>query len=775
MNFDFWNADVNISSMDKQVRQGQTSGRAWQVRPAGAAGLSAGKLRAAALCLLGAVVMLVMLVGTPRTAIGDLAWKGICTGNGHAVAARVPFAELRRTCPFCAAVNLTFAEQIGGNDVVVVANLLEPAEPMAPDAMELPTAGFEITEVVKGSTFVEKGMKFRAVLVGAYEKGQSFLVMGVDPPNLIWSTPLKCNPRVIEYIHKLDSLPAGGGKRLEFFQDYLEDAESVLAFDAYDEFARAPYADLIEMKDQMRREQLVAWILNPETAVNRRRLYFTMLGVCGQTEDIEMLEELIRSGDRQKQAGLDALVGCYLILKGEAGLPLIEEQLLANPEVDYVDTLAAVSAIRFMGTESKLISTARLCQSLRTLLKRPDLADMIIPDLARWQDWSVLDQLAGLFREAKGETVWLRVAIFQYLRECPLPEARKYNEELAKLDPKAFQRASFFTDFGFSDAPTPPEGATRGPDDQPGDGKKEPAEGDGGAAVGDGSGKPAGAPGGVPADAPATGSGGGSSGEGGVGNGSGGSGGSGGGESTELYLPVSIHFKQPFGFSRMDSLSNRGQRDSATWLVSTGLVRSRAQSSVDEPVQRSVERGSVEPGTSGIEVQEWSTDRMPDGLTAEGSLDNRPSAAGPATGAAGLAGSGAGVPAEVPSARGMEPGREPLEAAANDQANEAAVESGSGSDAAAASGTGLPVSQPVVPVEPGVTFRPVLPSGLSAADRLPVTDATAIDPLPQPAGLPSEGGAGPRFYTFLLPVGSGMVIFLLLWSVINGWFERLIF
>lgn len=385
-----------------------------------------------------------------------LALAAACPAVSAAHVKRVVASRLATAyscCPFCSAINQTFTEQIGSSDIVVIAKLVEAAKFDDPTSTDLPQAQFEIAEVIKGKSFVTPTMKFRTVLVGTYEVGETFLVMGVDPPTVIWTTPMKSSPGVIDYIRQLDGLPESGADRLAFFQDFFENEESLLAFDAYDEFARASYADLVALKDRMPKEKLLAWIADPEIAVNRRRLYFTMLGVCGGEADVPMLEELIRSGDRQKQAGLDALIGCYLVLKGEGALPLIEERLLANKEVDYVDTLSAVTAIRFMGTESKQIPRERLCQSLRVLLQRPELADIVVPDLARWEDWSVIDRLETLFREAKNDSIWLRVAIFQYLQTCPLPAAKTKLDELGKLDPKALKRATFFGDFGFTDEP----------------------------------------------------------------------------------------------------------------------------------------------------------------------------------------------------------------------------------------------------------------------------------------------------------------------------------
>lgn len=347
-------------------------------------------------------------------------------------------------CPFCSAINLTFTEQIKSNDIVVIAKLLETPEPVEDPNKAIPKSLFEITDVIKGETSVRNGMQFRSLLVGKYPIGHNFLVMGVDPPKVAWSTPMKASDRVVDYLQAIRKLPESGPERLEFFQDYFEDKESVLAFDAYDEFAAAPYEDIVKLKPKMNREQLLKWINDTETSTNRRRLYFVMLSVCGQQTDIELLEEFIKSGDRKKQAGLDSLISCYLTLKGEAGLPLVIDTFLKDKEVEYVDTLAAVSALRFHGSEVDRVPRDKIVAAVRTLLDRPNIADMIIPDLANWEDWSVMERLVKMFKDADEETSWVRVPIASYLRACPNPKADTYIAELQKIDPDSIKRADFF-------------------------------------------------------------------------------------------------------------------------------------------------------------------------------------------------------------------------------------------------------------------------------------------------------------------------------------------
>ena len=119
-------------------------------------------------------------------------------------------------------------------------------------------------------------------------------------------------------------MPESGADRLAFFQDYFEDEVSANAFDAYDEFAGAPYQDLIDLKDRMDRQKLIDWVKDPETAINRRRLYFTMLGVCGTVAEADEIEKMVIDGGSPTLRGLDALLAAYLCLKGESGVPLVE-------------------------------------------------------------------------------------------------------------------------------------------------------------------------------------------------------------------------------------------------------------------------------------------------------------------------------------------------------------------------------------------------------------------------------------------------------------------
>jgi hypothetical protein len=379
-------------------------------------------------------------------------------------AAIVLAAGVARACPFCSAVSLTFAQEIAQSEAAVIARLVEPppAGSLAPRAEgPLPKGKFAVVEVLKGADLVAAaglsagdGEPIETIMLEDKPVGTLFLLMGVEPPNLIWSSPVRVSDRAVDYLRKLGDLPEKGPERLAFFQEHLEDEDETLARDAYDEFAIAPYADVRGIKETMDPAQLLEWIESPKVQANRRRLYATMLGVCGSKDDAARIRRLLAgegltAEQLEARSGLDALIACYVALEGPPALDLVDRLFLDRStadgtprEVPFTETYAAVMALRFLGEESDLVPRERVLASLRLLLQEPKLADLVIADLARWQDWSVIDRLVTLFKEAQADNIFVREPIVNYLRACPLPEAAGAITELERIDPEAVRRAA---------------------------------------------------------------------------------------------------------------------------------------------------------------------------------------------------------------------------------------------------------------------------------------------------------------------------------------------
>lgn len=396
---------------------------------------------------------------------------------------------LASACPFCSVESLTLTEETKGADAVVLAKLLKEA-PAATESNDpnSGTATFEIVEVLRGPESLKSKQEIEVVFFGDSDRDKTYLINGLGKESIDWTTPLPLSPAAVGYVRQLPSVPPLGPERLEFFQDYLENEDPLLAQDAYDEFARAPYSDVIELKPQMKHDSIVKWVSDPEVSPTRRRLYFTMLGVCGTQDDIPLLEAMIQSDfdavkpalvglvgaslsaggpvglpfvieevqtdERRKKLGLDALVACYLNLRGADGLELIEKRFLNNPRAEYTHIYSTIMALRFHGDEhTEVLPRERLLASMRLLLKNQDFADQVILDLSRWEDWSVMDQIVEMFKDSDSKG-YVRQPAVSYLTVASEQQgdvakrATAALEELEKIDPETVKTARSLMAFG---------------------------------------------------------------------------------------------------------------------------------------------------------------------------------------------------------------------------------------------------------------------------------------------------------------------------------------
>lgn len=368
------------------------------------------------------------------------------------------------SCPFCPATGQTFSEEIGNMDGALFAKLVKaaPPAPKTAEQTDIPKATFEVYKVLKGG-FIKPGDKIESLYFGEDPVGTPFLITGVDPKRPMWSTPLKITDRFETYLDEVMKLPKEGPDRVKFFLNYLEDKDNLLGRDAYDEFAKAPYSVIKQLKPELKHEVIMGWLKDPEIPVSHRRLYLVMLGVCGSEADLPYLEEIIRSTDRKQKMGLDSLIACYLTLKGESGLALIEDLYLKNKKADYAETYSTIMALRFHVTDGEVIPKQKLVEGFRLMLSRSELADLVIPDLARFEDWDSTDTLMELYRNASESNSWVRVPVINFLRASPRPEAKRLLAECEKIDPASMKRANAYFPKPAETAPASPDKASQIP------------------------------------------------------------------------------------------------------------------------------------------------------------------------------------------------------------------------------------------------------------------------------------------------------------------------
>lgn len=366
-----------------------------------------------------------------------------------ALLALLMLTSIAAACPFCESATPPWLAQIAEADVAVVAKVTKvQAAPTGDNVVPLSQVHFEVAETLHGAKKLGSVKTFRIEMLETPAIGSQWFFTAMGAPQLGWLPVSELTPAREKYLAGARRLPAAGNERHQFFAAYLEHADEILAADAYGEFAATPFTAVQAFKPHLKREQLWRWIESEKTPEQRRGLYYTMLGVCGTPADAQRLEQLLTAPTKRPPGGFDALVACYLALRGEAGLKAVEAKLFKDKSASDADIEAAILALRFHGEEQHVLKRERIAAAYLTVLDRPALAALVIPDLARWQDWQSMDALVALFKSTDSESAWLRIPIVAYLRACPLPAAKQHLDALAKLDPEAIEQADALSLFG---------------------------------------------------------------------------------------------------------------------------------------------------------------------------------------------------------------------------------------------------------------------------------------------------------------------------------------
>jgi len=307
------------------------------------------------------------------------------------------------SCPFCSAPSLTLSEQVAQADAVILVKWVggEPAK-----ISDAGSSDFEVVEVAhqpEGGKLA-KGTKISLIRFRAARPGDQFMLFGtkVEPAKvgMEWGSPLEVSKTAYEYIRNTPKPGLKAAERLQYFIKYLETSDKMIADDAFGEFANAAYADVAKLSAELPRDNLRKWLTSKDVAPGRLGLYGMMLGLCGGEEDAKVMEDKIFEQTDEYRLGIDGIMGGYLLRTGAKGLALIEEKKLKDKKAPFSETYAAMSAVRFMWQYGDgRISQDRLRESMRLLLDRPELADLVIADLSRMKDWTVQDKLMSMYDE----------------------------------------------------------------------------------------------------------------------------------------------------------------------------------------------------------------------------------------------------------------------------------------------------------------------------------------------------------------------------------------
>ena len=332
------------------------------------------------------------------------------------------------------------------------------------------TTDFELVEDIQRGTELPKGSRLRLTKYHAGKAGELFLLLsnlGEDRTHH-WRRCIQVTQTEYDYVKQLPKLDQPPVKRLAHFLKYLEHSDPMISTDAFSELDDASDVDVVKLAKELSPDKLRSWVTSTTVPINRHGLYAKLLGLCGTMADAKLLEREIfkkKESDSDEfgvevRMGIEGVMSGYLMLAGENGLTVLDEKALRDKEASFSETYAAMRALRFIWEfGDNRIKPDRLRQSMRTLLERPELADLVIADLARMKDWSVQDRLMTIYVSDEYDVPSTKRAIASFMLASaedignkadaaqPLPahaiQAQKYLEELEIRDPKIVKDAKW--------------------------------------------------------------------------------------------------------------------------------------------------------------------------------------------------------------------------------------------------------------------------------------------------------------------------------------------
>lgn len=381
-------------------------------------------------------------------------------------------------CPFCLAPLQTWSEVVHDADVVCLARLVS-ADPGKSGGQ--PSAVLQVTKSHKGDQFqVGQTVHVRQFVYGkpgdlflmtgqwraaetrqlvetfatdedgnAIQEGPIRQVSATDTPKsdtpepdtpkshpsktddrstlpkvMTWNYVEATSDQVYDYIVSAPDLDAKN--RLSYFLTFLEHKESQIAADAWGEFANSDYKSICRHRGEFDRTKLRHWITQADTSPERLGLYGMMLGLCGNADDAAFLRKQILSGSSDElRFGIEGLMGGLLLITKDEGLEFLRTQLITRADVTGVESLAVIQALQFAWTyEPDLIAKDKLQRALHPYLEKSSVRELVIRNMARWNDWSGLEKLPPLFAAAAvDKDSGTQRAIIGYLLTCRKSES----------------------------------------------------------------------------------------------------------------------------------------------------------------------------------------------------------------------------------------------------------------------------------------------------------------------------------------------------------------
>lgn len=358
-------------------------------------------------------------------------------------------------CPYCPPSQPTLAEQLAQSDRAALVKWVR----LIPARSELdsPQTVFSVVEVERDG---RGELKPGSTITADYERqalpGDLFFVLGkLDRDVTQWGLPVEVTEISYAYIRQIPSPEKPAGERLGHFVKFLEASDPLIAADAFAEFSRAKYEDVLRLAPMFSRAKVRNWLQSPKTEKTRLAFYGMLLGLCGEAADAEYLWQKIAPPPvpNEPRLGIDGVMGGYVLLTGAKGLDRLLDAKVRPRDVDTGEAYAVLNTLRFLWEYApNQVPRANVTAAMRLLLQRPTFAEVAMIDLARWKAWEATPDVLAWFGRDPFNEPKTQAVIVRFAKTCikdaaaagtaqpAANQAQSFLDRLRDDDPATWQR-----------------------------------------------------------------------------------------------------------------------------------------------------------------------------------------------------------------------------------------------------------------------------------------------------------------------------------------------
>lgn len=347
-------------------------------------------------------------------------------------------------CPFCGAVGQPLASLRDAAAVVVVGEADGPAGLQPDGSMTQP---FVVRQRLAGKG-PSPGL-ITATVASPVEGTAAVFVRRLHPDEkLTAAEAIQADETRFGYLVTAPAVDQPAAERLRWFARWLEHPDPLLAEDAFAEFGQAAFAAVREAANALPAAKLRAWVADPGISQQRRGFYGLALGLVASADVRERpacRQALYRVVDQPSddfRAGFDGILAGVLVADGEAGLEALLARGFLEPSARPVEKRQMLAVLRFAWESlDEEIPRERVAMATARLLASPVTAAEAAIDLARYQWWDAVDEVAALWAELGDDDPLVRRAVAGYLAACPGPRAKEHTAMIRRVDPLRYEQA----------------------------------------------------------------------------------------------------------------------------------------------------------------------------------------------------------------------------------------------------------------------------------------------------------------------------------------------